>query len=162
MASRTRSMSPTTSFESLSLSANRAKAFFANSFCDDSSICLNVLRQPLRLVATVVNRCTHLVNPTRRSVSSGSPSIVVVVMCCLNLSNCGISSPIFSVTSSNCCGRLCQFNAMAVHSRNTYLIMIDQRAHPSEGGLERREPICGFLRNIEENLRAVHDSLLCC
>ena len=38
--------------------------------------------------------------------------------------------------------------------------MLDDRAHPSEGGLEGREPIGRLFRDIEENICAVHDSLL--
>ena len=48
------------------------------------------------------------------------------------------------------------------HPPNQYLIMLDERVHPAEGGLEGREPIGRFFRNIEENLRAIRDSLLLC
>jgi len=44
-----------------------------------------------------------------------------------------------------------------------YLVMLDERAHSTEGGLEGREPIGGLFRNIEENLRGIDNSLpLCC
>ena len=52
-----------------------------------------------------------------------------------------------------------------VHDSNPlhrYLIMLDERVHPAEGGLERREPIGGLLRYVEENLYSVHDSLPLC
>ena len=45
---------------------------------------------------------------------------------------------------------------------NQYLIMLDECGHPAEGGLEGREPIGRLFRNIEENLRAIRDSLLLC
>ena len=34
------------------------------------------------------------------------------------------------------------------HSPNKYLVMLDERAHAAEGGLERGEPIGGFFRNV--------------
>ena len=41
--------------------------------------------------------------------------------------------------------------------------MLDERIHPTEGGLEGREPIGGLFRNIEEDLRGIGHSLpLCC
>ena len=44
-----------------------------------------------------------------------------------------------------------------------YLIMLDERAHSTEDGLEGREPIGGLFRNIEQDLREISDSLpLCC
>ena len=38
--------------------------------------------------------------------------------------------------------------------------MLDECVHPAEGRLERREPIGGLFRDIEENLYTIHDSLL--
>jgi len=44
-----------------------------------------------------------------------------------------------------------------------YLVMFDERVHSTEGGFEGREPIGGLFCNIEEDLRAIGDSLpLCC
>ena len=43
-----------------------------------------------------------------------------------------------------------------------YLVMLDERVHPTEGGLEGREPIGGLFRNIKEDLRAICDSLPLC
>ena len=43
-----------------------------------------------------------------------------------------------------------------------YLVMLDERAHSTEGGLEGREPIGGLIRNIEEDLGAIGDSLPLC
>jgi len=40
--------------------------------------------------------------------------------------------------------------------------MLDERVHSTEGGLEGREPIGGLLRNIEEDLRGIDDSLPLC
>jgi len=41
--------------------------------------------------------------------------------------------------------------------------MLDERVHPTEGGLEGREPIGRLFRNIEEDLRGIDDPLpLCC
>ena len=41
--------------------------------------------------------------------------------------------------------------------------MLYERIHPTEGGLEGREPIGGLFRNIEEDLRGIGHSLpLCC
>ena len=37
--------------------------------------------------------------------------------------------------------------------------MLDERAHPTEGGLEGREPIGGLFRNVEKDLRGIGDSL---
>ena len=46
------------------------------------------------------------------------------------------------------------------HPLVEYLIMLDKRVHPAEGGLEGREPIGRFPRDIEKDLYAIHDSLL--
>jgi len=46
------------------------------------------------------------------------------------------------------------------HPLAEYLIVPDERVHPAEGGLEGRETIGGFFRDIEEDLYAIHDSLL--
>ena len=49
------------------------------------------------------------------------------------------------------------------HQLGQYLVMLDEGVHSTEGGLEGREPIGGLFRNIEEDLRAIDDSLpLCC
>ena len=48
------------------------------------------------------------------------------------------------------------------HQLDQYLIMLDERAHSAEGGLEWREPIGGLFRKIEEDLRAIDDSLPLC
>ena len=37
--------------------------------------------------------------------------------------------------------------------------MLDERVHPTEGGLEGREPIGGLFRHIEEDLQAIRDPL---
>jgi len=43
-----------------------------------------------------------------------------------------------------------------------YLIMLDERIHSAEGGLEGREPVGGLLRNIEEYLHTICNPLLLC
>jgi hypothetical protein len=48
------------------------------------------------------------------------------------------------------------------HQLDQYLIMLDERVHSTEGGLEGREPIGGLFCNIEEDLRAIGDSLPLC
>ena len=48
------------------------------------------------------------------------------------------------------------------HPLDRYLVMLDERVHSAEGGLEGREPIGRLFRNIEEYLCAIHDSLLLC
>jgi len=48
------------------------------------------------------------------------------------------------------------------HPLDSYLIMFDERGHPTKGGLEGREPIRGLFRNIEKYLRPIRDSLLLC
>ena len=48
------------------------------------------------------------------------------------------------------------------HPLDRYLVMLDERVHSAEGGLEGREPIGRLFRNIEEDLCAIHDSLLLC
>jgi len=128
MASRSRSMSFATTLESSPLSKNRATGPFANSFSDISSIFSNALQQQLGAVGAVVNLCTHLANPPRRSVSSGSPSTVDVVMLCLSLSNWGMRSPIFSLTSSKCCDRSGSVVGNG-ESVDQYLVMFDERVH---------------------------------
>ena len=40
--------------------------------------------------------------------------------------------------------------------------MLDERVHSAEGGLEGREPVGGFFRNVEEYLRALRESLFLC
>ena len=40
--------------------------------------------------------------------------------------------------------------------------MLDERAHPAEGGFEGSEPVCGFFRDVQEYLCAIRDSLLLC
>ena len=95
------------------MSVNRVVVLFVKNFWDNSSIFLNVLQRRLGVVGAGINQSTYVVNPLRRFVSSGSPSTVVVVMFCLNLSSWGRSSSIFSLTSSHCCGRPCQFWKMA-------------------------------------------------
>jgi len=40
--------------------------------------------------------------------------------------------------------------------------MLDERIHPAKGRLEGGEPISRLLRNVEENLCDIHDSLLPC
>ena len=37
--------------------------------------------------------------------------------------------------------------------------MLDERAHSTDGGLEGRETVSGFFHNIEEDLRAIGESL---
>jgi len=44
-----------------------------------------------------------------------------------------------------------------------YLVMLDERVHSTESGLEGREPIGGLFRNVEQDLRGIDNSLpLCC
>ena len=38
-----------------------------------------------------------------------------------------------------------------------YLIVFDERGHPAEGGLEGREPIRGFFRNVESYLHEIRN-----
>jgi len=128
MASRSRSMSFATTLESPPLSKNRATVPFANSFPDSCSIFSNVLERQLGVVGAVVNLCTHLANSLRRFVSSGSPSTVDVVMLCLSLSNWGMRSPIFSLTSSKCCNRSGSVVGYG-KSVDRYLVMFDERVH---------------------------------
>jgi len=49
-----------------------------------------------------------------------------------------------------------------IHPVDQYLVMPDERVHPTEGGFEGREPIGGFFRDIEEDFCAVDDSLFLC
>ena len=49
-----------------------------------------------------------------------------------------------------------------IHPVDRYLVMFDERVHPTEGGFEGREPIGGLFRDVEENLCAVCDSLFLC
>ena len=49
-----------------------------------------------------------------------------------------------------------------IHPVGRDLVMLDERVHPTEGGLEGREPIGGLFRDIEEDLCAVDDSLPLC
>lgn len=46
------------------------------------------------------------------------------------------------------------------HPPDRYLVMLDECAHPTKGGLERGEPIGGLFRDIEEYLHTVHNPLL--
>jgi len=46
------------------------------------------------------------------------------------------------------------------HTLEQYLVMLDECAHPAEGRLKGREPIGRLFCNVEENLRAIRDSLL--
>ena len=48
------------------------------------------------------------------------------------------------------------------HPPDRYLVMLEERVHPTPGGLEGREPISAFERNIEEDLNTIGDSLLLC
>ena len=41
-----------------------------------------------------------------------------------------------------------------------YFVVGDQRVHPSEGGLERREPIRRLFRDIQKDHYTVYNSLL--
>ena len=45
------------------------------------------------------------------------------------------------------------------HQLFQYLAMLDERADPSENGLEGREPFCRLFCNIEEYFCTVHDPL---
>ena len=40
--------------------------------------------------------------------------------------------------------------------------MLDERVHPTKGGLEGRKPVGGFFRDVEEYLRALGESLFLC
>ena len=40
-----------------------------------------------------------------------------------------------------------------------YLVMLDERVHAAEGGLEGREPIGGLFRDIEEYLYTICNPL---
>jgi len=42
---------------------------------------------------------------------------------------------------------------------DAYLIMLDDRAHTAQGGLEGGEPIGGLFRNIDENLYTICNPL---
>ena len=153
-------LSTSGALESFPLSANRVVALFSRSFWDNSSICLKVLRWPLRKIAANIDWCTYLTNLARRVVSSGSLSTTAVVMICLNLSSCGMSPSIFSLTSWNSCQFSCYLCAIVPTVQAArYLVMLDERVYPSEGSLERRGPVRGFFCNIEEDLHAVCDSL---
>jgi len=48
------------------------------------------------------------------------------------------------------------------HSLDQYLIMLDERAHAAKGGLERREPVGGLFRNVEEYLDTICNPLPLC
>jgi len=112
-------MSFTTSLESSPLSTNRAATPFDFSASDRFSISSNALRGLLAGPGGTRDGRAYLVNSLRRSVSPGSPSIVVVVMFCLNLAKRGSRSLIFPLTSSNSCGRLCQVCVASINSSNT-------------------------------------------
>ena len=161
IASRSRSMSFTTSPESLALSMNPAAVPFANSSCDRLPISANVLKRVLARAGRASDLQAYLVNSALRFVSSRSPSIVDVVMACLSLSSWGLRFSIFSLTSLNSCHRphqLCTTSRLLAQ----YLVMFDECIHTAEGGLDRGKPIGGLCRNIEENLDAIYDSLLLC
>jgi len=49
-----------------------------------------------------------------------------------------------------------------IHPPDRYLVMFDERVHPTKGGLEGREPIGRLFRDVEEDLCTVNDSLLLC
>jgi len=49
-----------------------------------------------------------------------------------------------------------------IHPVDQYLVMPDERVHPTEGGFEGREPIGGLFCDIEEDFCAVNDSLFLC
>ena len=93
------------------------------------TFCQQCLRSPLNLFQCTAktirkgkrarNWRAYLVNSTRRPVSSGSPSIVVVMMFCLSLSNWGLRAPTFSFTSSNCCERSVQLCTALIYLANT-------------------------------------------
>ena len=153
-------MSFTTSPESLALSTNRAAVPFANSSWDRLSISTSALKILSTSAGRENNRRTYLVNSVLRSVSSGSPSIVVVVMVCLSLSSWGLRLLIFSLTSLNSCHCSCQLCTSLLIAQ--YLVMLDERTHTAEGGLEGARPIGGLFRNVEENLHGIYDSLLLC
>ena len=61
----------------------------------------------------------YLVSSVLRFVSPGSPSIVDVVMACLNLSTWGLRLSIFSLTSLNSCHRSRQPCTTVVYSAST-------------------------------------------
>jgi len=48
------------------------------------------------------------------------------------------------------------------HPLDLYLIMLDERAHAAKGGLERREPVGGLFRNVEEYLYTTCNPLPLC
>ena len=159
MASRSCSTNPATTLESFPLSANRVMALFSSSFLDNSSICLKVLRRPLEKIVAEINQRTYLTNLARRVVSSGSSLTTVVVTICLNLSSCGMSPSIFSLTSLNSWNFRISYTRWSPKLASGYLVMLDERVYPSKWGIEERKAICRFLRDIEENLHAVHSSL---
>ena len=83
----------------------------------------------------------------------------VVVMECLSLSSWGLRPSIFSLTSLNSCDNPYQ---QVVHDNcplEQYLVMPDECAHPAEGGLEGREPICGLFGDIERYLCTICNPL---
>ena len=48
------------------------------------------------------------------------------------------------------------------HKLDQYLVMLDERIHSTEGGLQGREPISRLFCNVEEDLHAIGDSLPLC
>ena len=112
-------MSFATSPESPALSKNRAAVPFVNNSWDRLSISASALKRPLTRAGRVGNRRAYLVNRDLRSVSSGSPSIVVVVMACLGLSSWGLRPSILSLTSFDSFHGPDQLCTTIVHSPNT-------------------------------------------
>ena len=47
----------------------------------------------------------------------------------------------------------------STRSFNEYLIILDERAHTTQGGFEGREPIGGPFRNVKENLQSICNPL---
>jgi len=48
------------------------------------------------------------------------------------------------------------------HRLDKYLVVLDERVHSTEGGLEGREPIGRLFCDVEEDLCAIGDSLPLC
>ena len=148
MATLSCSMSRATTLESSPLSTKRAAVLFSSNARDRFSISSNVLRSPLGRVVVLNDRQTqYLDNSERRCFSAWSPSFAAAAKFCLNLFNRGINSSTFPFTSSQCWGVYVRF--VRQPSTYTHLIMLDERVHETQGGLEGREAVGGFFRNVE-------------
>src|SRR6266478_310941 len=139
MASRSHSMSPATLSESPALSANRLAVLFSSSSSDCFSIPSSALSKTVdkgghgerlasapgqlrpspRLLGVSINRCCSDVLFEPVQLGFKTPDLLLDVFEFLQLSE--------SVVHGG-------------HPLDQYLKILDERAHPSKGGLERREP----------------------